>query len=94
MTTNQIIPAFPANVPSDTYSIDYGRMTGAVERAERKTSAAHLNRVGFFIQDNASDEGWAAAQELMGQAHDAHKRGAFDRAQTLMDQAHALAFPA
>jgi hypothetical protein len=92
MTTNQIIPAFPASIPSDTYSIDYGRVTGAAELAERKASAGHLNRVGFFIQDNASDEGWTAAQDLMEQAHVTHKLGDFTRAKTLMDQAYELAF--
>lgn len=60
----------------------------------RKASAAYLNRISFFIQDNASDAGWEACQAKMAEANQAYDRAEFDQVQTLIDQAHAIAFTA
>lgn len=38
MNNATIIPAFPDNVRSDTYAIDYGRVTGLVVKADELSS--------------------------------------------------------
>jgi hypothetical protein len=64
------------------------------ELLARRASAKYLNSVSFSIQDHASDEGWIAAQIKIAEADVAHNNGEYDLARTLIDQAHAIAFPA
>lgn len=62
------------------------------DREARKASAAYLNRIGFFIQDNASDEGWEAAQASIIAAGHCHETGDYWSARAMIDEAFALAF--
>jgi hypothetical protein len=82
------------NTTAETYSINYGPWATPEARQAREASRSHLNTITCKIQDDADDRGWTAAQDKMAEAIAAHKRGEFDEARTLIDQAQTLAFPA
>ena len=64
----------------------------ATKLKARRASSRFLNKIGFDIQDNASDAGWAAAQDKIEKANEAHKAGDYAAARVLIGEAHTVAF--